>query len=169
MDLLVRPDRLIRICESLDSTGIIKHFVHVPDKGELYDFAPHVNISETNTDLHMYPVRFGYNFKNTDLRHNMNMYTMGVVITEDGVEINIMFTPNHYDEFMHRLKKQIKKMKKRLLTCEDNGEEYPPEWSDILDKLKEYRFHGKMMRNYFWNNLISFYFDKDKIIQNSNV
>lgn len=169
MDFLLRPDRLIRICSKLDSSGIIERFIHVPDKGELYDFAPHINISEENDDVTMYHVRVGYDLRKFNKRHNMNRYTMAILVTENGVEINITFTPNHFDEFFHRLKKQYKKVQKKCLTCEDVGTEVPKEYDELYQLLREYRFHARQMMNYFWNNQLQFYFDKQKIITNSNV
>jgi len=162
--MLIRPEKLIEVCGRLDTSGVISRFVHVPDRGELHDFQPHVSLEEDNPDITMYPVRIGYDLKVDEITHNMNRYTMAILTTDHGVEINITFTPNHYDQFERKLMKHYKKINK-IYQIYDDDSTIPAELADIHSMIREYRFHAKQMRNNFWNNLLSFYFDKEKVIQ----
>jgi len=164
MDILLQFDRLIEICKQLDSSGIIERFVHVPYKDELYDFNPYINISNDMPDINMYYIRFGYDLKIDQIHYNMNMYPISVLVTNDYVELNIMFTPNHFDEFHHKLKKQLKKITKKY-NIHEYIDDIPEKIYYSYNTLMEYQFHSKLIRNYFWNNLLLFYYDKDKIIQ----
>jgi len=139
-----------------DQTGIIEAFVHVGDKGDLYDYQRFVNMTAEYVDVYMYPIRFGFKL-NGDNIVLMHQFFTSLVIEEDNICLYISFTPNHYEEFISKIEMHLDDFAKQPA---DMTEEYHKDIDNFIDILKEKRFVAKEMRNCFHNNGLYFEFNR---------
>lgn len=139
-----------------DQTGIIDAFVHVGDKGDLYDYSRFVNVNSEHIDAYMYPIRFGFKLNNDNVVL-MNQFFATLILEEDVISLYIAFTPNHYEEFISKIEMHLENFKKQ---SPDMTEEYIKEMDEFADVLKEKRFIAKEMRNCFYNNCLYFEFNR---------
>jgi len=139
-----------------DHTGILEAFVHVGDKGDLYDYQRFINMNSDFVDAYMYPIRFGFNL-NGDNVVLMNQFFTTLILDDAELSFHIAFTPNHYEEFISKIEMHLDDFAKQPA---DMTDEYRKDIENFIDILKEKRFIAKTMRNCFYNNALLFQFDR---------